>query len=141
MPTYDYHCLACEHAFELMHSMSEAPRRKCPKCGKNRLERRIGTGAGIVFKGSGFYLTDYRSKSYQEGAKADVEPKPASTEPAQSAAAATKGDSKSKSEAGAVKDGSNASAKDSAKSESKPAPKSESSRGASSDARTKKPKG
>lgn len=72
MPTYDYHCLACEHAFAIAHSMKEAPRRKCPKCGKNQLERRIGPGAGIVFKGSGFYLTDYRSKSYQEAAKAEA---------------------------------------------------------------------
>lgn len=71
VPTYDYHCLACEHAFALEHSMKDAPRRKCPKCGKNRLERRIGPGAGIVFKGSGFYVTDYRSKAYQEAAKSE----------------------------------------------------------------------
>lgn len=78
MPTYDYHCLACEHAFAIAHSMKAAPRRKCPKCGKNQLERRIGPGAGIVFKGSGFYLTDYRSKSYQEAAKAEAKAKDAS---------------------------------------------------------------
>ncbi len=140
MPTYDYHCLACEHAFELMHSMSEAPRRKCPKCGKNQLERRIGTGAGIVFKGSGFYLTDYRSKSYQEGAKADAEPKPAAAEPSKSADGATKSDAKSKSESGASQEASKNSAKDASKSDSKPAPKSDRSRESSSDARAKKSK-
>ncbi|MBK7877830.1 MAG: zinc ribbon domain-containing protein [Planctomycetes bacterium] len=71
MPTYDYHCLACGHALELFHGMSEPARKKCPRCGKNKLERRIGAGAGFLFKGSGFYLTDYRSESYKEGAKRD----------------------------------------------------------------------
>ena len=81
MPTYDYVCNACGHALELFHSMAEAPRKKCPKCGKNQLERRIGAGAGFLFKGSGFYQTDYRSESYSTAAKADAESgaKPAET--------------------------------------------------------------
>ncbi len=67
MPTYDYVCNACGHALEIFQSMSESPKRKCPACGKLKLERRIGAGAGFLFKGSGFYLTDYRSKSYADG--------------------------------------------------------------------------
>jgi putative FmdB family regulatory protein len=75
MPTYDYKCKSCGHVFELFQSMSEAPKRKCPDCGKNTLERLIGTGAAVLFKGSGFYQTDYRSESYKKAAEAD---KPAS---------------------------------------------------------------
>lgn len=71
MPTYDYLCKACGHALELFQAMSEAPRRKCPACGKLTLQRQIGTGAGFVFKGSGFYQTDYRSESYKKGAAAE----------------------------------------------------------------------
>jgi putative FmdB family regulatory protein len=67
MPTYDYLCAACGHRLELFQSMSEAPKKKCPACGKNRLERQIGTGAGFIFRGAGFYLTDYRSESYKQG--------------------------------------------------------------------------
>ena len=77
MPTYEYQCEACEHAFELFQSMSESKKRKCPSCGKNKLERLIGTGSAVIFKGSGFYETDYRSESYKKQAKADSEPKPA----------------------------------------------------------------
>ena len=71
MPTYDYVCRACEHRFEHFQSMQEAPLRKCPECGKPRLQRLIGAGAGILFKGSGFYETDYKRKSppSTEGAK------------------------------------------------------------------------
>ncbi len=79
MPTYDYECDACEHAFEEFQSMSEAPLKKCPKCGKNKLRRLIGTGAAILFKGSGFYQTDYRSESYKSAAKADEKPAASST--------------------------------------------------------------
>ena len=71
MPTYDYRCGDCGHNFELFHSMKEKPKKKCPKCGKNTLERLIGTGAGVLFKGSGFYETDYRSSSYKKGAEAE----------------------------------------------------------------------
>lgn len=68
MPTYDYECDACEHAFELFQSITEGVKRKCPECGKLKLRRLFGTGAAIVFKGSGFYQTDYRSESYKAGA-------------------------------------------------------------------------
>lgn len=78
MPTYDYVCDACEHAFEEFQSMTAKVLRKCPECGKPKLRRLIGTGAGVIFKGGGFYETDYRSDSYQKDAKAD---KPAETQP------------------------------------------------------------
>lgn len=71
MPTYDYRCKACGHELELFQSMSERPKRKCPSCGKSSLERLIGAGGGLLFKGSGYYQTDYRSQSYTDGAKAD----------------------------------------------------------------------
>ena len=71
MPTYDYECDACDHKFELFQSISEPVKRKCPECGKLKLRRLFGTGAAVVFKGSGFYETDYRSESYKEGAKKD----------------------------------------------------------------------
>ncbi len=70
MPTYNYECRGCGHAFELFQSIKAPVKRKCPKCGKLKLDRLIGTGAGVLFKGSGFYQTDYRSKSYQSGEKA-----------------------------------------------------------------------
>jgi len=70
MPTYDYKCEACGHAFEKFHSITASPIRKCPKCGKRKVKRLLGTGAGLIFKGSGFYITDYRSESYKSGAKA-----------------------------------------------------------------------
>ena len=85
MPTYDYRCLACGHTLEIFHGISEKPRRTCPKCKKQKLERQISAGAGLVFKGSGFYLTDYRSKSYSEAEKKDSAPaetKPAEPKPA-----------------------------------------------------------
>ena len=75
MPTYDYECQACEHTFEKFQSITAKPVRKCPECGKNKVQRLIGTGAGIIFKGSGFYQTDYRSSSYKLSAEKD---KPAS---------------------------------------------------------------
>lgn len=77
MPTYDYRCKACGHAWELFQSMTAKPERACPACGKKTAERLIGTGAAVMFKGSGFYQTDYRSESYKKAAAAD---KPASSE-------------------------------------------------------------
>lgn len=71
MPTYDYECSACGHRFEQVQSMKDAPIKKCPECKKAKARRLIGGGAGILFKGSGFYQTDYRSSKYQESAKAD----------------------------------------------------------------------
>lgn len=71
MPTYEYQCDACNHNFDEFQSMSEKPLKKCPKCGKPKLRRVFGTGAAILFKGSGFYETDYRSESYKKAAKAE----------------------------------------------------------------------
>jgi putative FmdB family regulatory protein len=82
MPTYDYQCSNCGTAFEKFQSIKASPIRKCPKCGKNALKRLIGTGAGLIFKGSGFYITDYRSESYKDAAKADTGSKPSEAKPA-----------------------------------------------------------
>jgi putative FmdB family regulatory protein len=71
MPTYDYQCDACGHRFEEFQSMKDEPLRQCPECRKKKLRRLLGTGAAILFKGSGFYQTDYRSDSYKSAAKAD----------------------------------------------------------------------
>lgn len=71
MPTYDYRCNNCSHEFELFQSMSAGVKKKCPECSKMTLERLIGTGAAVIFKGSGFYETDYRSKSYTSDKEAD----------------------------------------------------------------------
>ena len=72
MPTYEYSCDACGHGFETFQSITAKTMRKCPACGKLKLKRLIGTGAGIIFKGSGFYETDYRSESYKKAAKAET---------------------------------------------------------------------
>lgn len=71
MPTYDYVCDACGHTFELFQSMTDSVKRTCPQCKKRKLRRLIGTGGAIMFKGSGFYQTDYRSESYKKAAAAD----------------------------------------------------------------------
>jgi len=65
MPTYEYECEKCKHKFEVFQSMTEPPRKRCPKC-RGKVRRLVGGGAGIVFKGTGFYQTDYRSTSYKE---------------------------------------------------------------------------
>ncbi|MFG0336299.1 MAG: FmdB family zinc ribbon protein [Maioricimonas sp. JB049] len=70
MPTYDYQCKKCDHTWELFQSITSDPVRKCPECGKLSARRVIGPGAAIIFKGSGFYQTDYRSDSYKKAAAA-----------------------------------------------------------------------
>lgn len=109
MPTYDYRCKNCDHEFELFQSMSAGVKKKCPECKKMTLERLIGTGAAVIFKGSGFYETDYRSKSYTSDKEADSK--------------AAKNASESKSEKTADK---KTDTKSEAKSDKKPDPKSES---------------
>jgi putative FmdB family regulatory protein len=95
MPTYEYLCDACGHRFDQFQSITAKPIRRCPVCRKLKLRRLIGTGAGIIFKGSGFYETDYRSEGYKTAAKADApgadakkesatETKPATDAPAKS---------------------------------------------------------
>lgn len=91
MPTYDYECDACGHEFELFQSITAGVKRKCPDCGKLKLRRLFGTGAAIVFKGSGFYETDYRSESYKAGAEKEKKAREKKTESKDS-----KKDSKSK---------------------------------------------
>ena len=89
MPTYEYECTKCGHEFELFESITAEPTKKCPEC-RGKVKRLLGTGAGIIFKGSGFYQTDYRSDGYKKSADAD---KPAS-----------KGSSDSKKDAGTKSD-------------------------------------
>ena len=71
MPTYEYRCKSCEHAWEEFQPIKSKPSRKCPDCGKLKAERIISAGGGIIFKGSGFYQTDYRSESWKKGESAD----------------------------------------------------------------------
>ena len=68
MPTYEYECLKCGHRFEVFQKMTDEPKKRCPKC-RGKVRRLIGGGAGMIFKGSGFYITDYRSSSYKEQQK------------------------------------------------------------------------
>src|SRR5215210_5245845 len=79
MPTYDYECDACHHEFEVFEPITAEPQKKCPKCKKNKLRRLFGAGGGLIFKGSGFYQTDYRPESYKKAAEAD-KPKSESTD-------------------------------------------------------------
>ena len=71
MPTYDYSCDGCKHEFEVFEPITAQPQKKCPKCKKNKLRRLFGAGGGLIFKGSGFYQTDYRGESYKKAAEAD----------------------------------------------------------------------
>ncbi len=73
MPTYEYRCKACGHEFEEFQSITAPVLKKCPSCAKAKLERLIGIGSAVMFKGGGFYETDYRSESYKKAAKADAD--------------------------------------------------------------------
>jgi putative FmdB family regulatory protein len=94
MPTYEYECEACGHEMEAFQSMTEEHLKKCPECGKNGLKRKIGMGAGIIFKGSGFYETDYKNKNSES--KSDKSSK--SGENATNSKSKTDGASEAKSE-------------------------------------------
>ena len=108
MPTYEYACEACGHKFEEFQSITAKPITKCPSCGKKKVKRLISAGAGFIFKGSGFYITDYRDESYKKAAKSDAAPAksdapaktegksdaPAKTESTKTESAPTKADSK-----------------------------------------------
>jgi putative FmdB family regulatory protein len=72
MPTYEYECTKCKHRFERFQSMTDEPVKRCPKC-RSKVRRMFSPGAGIIFKGSGFYETDYRSDSYKSAAKKDAD--------------------------------------------------------------------
>jgi len=75
MPTYEYECTACGHKFEEWQSITADPITKCPECKKKKVKRLLGTGGAIIFKGSGYYQTDYRSDSYKKAEKADSDSK------------------------------------------------------------------
>jgi putative FmdB family regulatory protein len=92
LPTYEYECQACGHEFERFQSMKDDPVKRCPECRRLKVKRLFGTGAGIIFKGSGFYETDYRSKSYHQDASKDKTASKAST----STPASTKKNEKAK---------------------------------------------
>jgi len=76
MPTYEYECLNCRHKFEIFQSINAKPKRKCPEC-KGKVRKLFGAGSGIIFKGPGFYATDYRSKDYKKKAEEEVKSKSA----------------------------------------------------------------
>ncbi len=99
MPTYEYQCGNCGHRFEKIQKISDSSRVECPRC-ENIAERLISGGAGLLFKGSGFYITDYRSKSYQEAAKQETKKDSSSGVAASGKSDAAKGTEKS----GAKKD-------------------------------------
>jgi len=122
VPTYDYKCNACSHTFEQFQSIKDKPLKVCPECGKKALERLIGTGGAIIFKGGGFYQTDYRSESYKKAAEADKAPAggDAKSESKPETKAETKPEAKSDSKSDAK-----AGAKSEAKTVSKPATKTE----------------
>jgi len=114
MPTYEYACSACGHEFEEFQSIKADPIRTCPRCGKRKVERKIGIGGAVIFRGGGFYETDYRSESYTKAAEAErgeAEGKPESKSEA-------KPDSKSE-----AKSDSKPEAKSESKPEAKPEPK------------------
>lgn len=97
MPTYEYECQACGERMEAFQSITEGPLRKCPSCGALKLRRLIGAGSALIFKGSGFYITDYRSESYNKGK--------ASESGSKSDSKAGSGDKGGKSSAGGDKSG------------------------------------
>lgn len=103
MPTYDYECDACGHAFELFQGITAPVKRKCPECGRLKLRRLFGAGAAVMFKGSGFYETDYRSDAYKKAAASDKK------------AAEAKPESKSKSEGASKADSTSGASKSSSK--------------------------
>src|SRR4051812_27389112 len=116
MPTYEYQCENCGHRFEKFQSIKAPAIRKCPECGKNTVKRLLGTGAGIIFKGSGFYTTDYRSESYKSDAKSD----------SGGGSSETKTDAKTESKPAESKSDAKTESKPAASTESKPASKTDS---------------
>jgi putative FmdB family regulatory protein len=100
MPTYEYQCDACDHNFDEFQSFSEEPLKKCPRCGKKKLRRLFGTGTAVIFKGSGFYETDYRSESYKAAAKKEQDAAKPADSGKNGAAASPNGEGKGDSKSG-----------------------------------------
>jgi len=117
MPTYEYQCNACGHEFELFQSMTAPVKKKCPECGKLKLARLIGTGAGVLFRGSGFYETDYRSESYKKAAEAEKKAAKPSSNSEKKSDAKSDGATKEKSQASSNTGSANGAAKKQASSE------------------------
>jgi putative FmdB family regulatory protein len=117
MPTYEYECDACGHKFEKFQSITAAPIKKCPVCGKSKVRRLIGTGAGLIFKGSGFYITDYRDSSYKDKAKSESGEAKSETKSESSTGGEAKGETKAEAKPAAKE------SKPAAKKESKPSKK------------------
>ncbi|MCU0715846.1 MAG: zinc ribbon domain-containing protein [Pirellula sp.] len=105
MPTYDYECDACNHKFELYQSISAEPEKTCPECKKKKLRRLIGTGGAVMFKGSGFYQTDYRSDSYKKAASSDSKSTSSDSSSAPASSASTTPSSTSKKSDSSAKSG------------------------------------
>ena len=97
MPTYEYKCENCGHQFEQFQSITSKPLRVCPQCGQSKLNRLIGAGSGIIFKGSGFYATDYRNDSYKKSAASDKKSSSKTTEKKESKTAESTSSEKSSS--------------------------------------------
>ena len=130
MPTYEYICEACQHEFEQFQSIKADPVKICPECGKEHVRRKISAGAGILFKGGGFYETDYRSAGYKESAKKDSEAGGKNEGKSESKSEGKSESSKSESKADAAPPKSESkpvadAPKPAAKAESKPAAKKE----------------
>jgi putative FmdB family regulatory protein len=109
MPTYEYACEACKHTWEEFQSMKAEPTKVCPSCKKKKAKRLISAGGGLLFKGSGFYITDYRSDSYKNAAKSDssnAAPPAASGEKSASGDKASSNSGESKSSGGSESKGS-----------------------------------
>ncbi len=113
MPTYDYECDGCGHALEIFQGINDPVKKKCPECGKNKLKRQFGTGAAIVFKGSGFYQTDYRSEGYKKAADADKKASSESSSSDSSDSKSTGSSAKSESKTASTDSGSNSNKKSS----------------------------
>lgn len=96
MPTYDYICDGCGHEFEAFESIKADPQTVCPSCDTSKLRRKIGAGAAILFKGPGFYQTDYRSESYKAAAKADKPSDSSSSSSSKSDSSSSKSEGSSK---------------------------------------------
>ena len=106
MPTYDYQCQACGHTWELFQSMNDSPVRSCPKCKKRKAKRLLGVGAGLIFKGTGFYETDYKNKSGSDKKEGSSDGDAGSSDSSKSSDSGNSSDSSKSSDSGKSSDSS-----------------------------------